>query len=52
MEYTCNDCNKKYYNYQSLWIHNKKYHNNKIYKTAPKTALKNKTALNVALKEY
>jgi predicted GIY-YIG superfamily endonuclease len=28
MEYKCNICNKKYSSYQSLWIHNKKYHKN------------------------
>jgi len=27
MEYKCNDCNKTYSGYQSLWIHNKKFHN-------------------------
>jgi hypothetical protein len=27
MEYKCNICNKLYSSYQSLWIHNKKYHN-------------------------
>jgi uncharacterized Zn-finger protein len=32
MEYRCNKCNKKYSSYQSLWIHNKKYHT--IVKTA------------------
>lgn len=26
MEYKCNVCNKNYSSYQSLWIHNKKYH--------------------------
>jgi hypothetical protein len=26
MEYKCNICKKKYSGYQSLWIHNKKYH--------------------------
>ncbi len=26
MEYICDKCNKKYSSYQSLWIHNKKYH--------------------------
>jgi DNA-directed RNA polymerase subunit RPC12/RpoP len=26
MEYRCDHCNKKYSSYQSLWIHNKKYH--------------------------
>ena len=30
MEYICNICNKNYSSYQSLWIHNKKYHNNKM----------------------
>ena len=29
MEYICKECNKKYSSYQSLWIHNKKFHNNK-----------------------
>ena len=27
MEYKCHKCNKLYSSYQSLWIHNKKYHN-------------------------
>ena len=27
MEYKCNICNKLYSSYQSLWIHNKKFHN-------------------------
>ena len=27
MDYKCNVCNKIYSSYQSLWIHNKKYHN-------------------------
>lgn len=27
MEYKCNICNKIYSSYQSLWIHNKKFHN-------------------------
>ena len=29
MEYTCDKCNKNYSSYQSLWIHNKKYHSKK-----------------------
>jgi hypothetical protein len=29
MEYKCNICIKNYSSYQSLWIHNKKYHDNK-----------------------
>ncbi len=28
MEHICKICNKNYSSYQSLWIHNKKYHNN------------------------
>ena len=28
MEYFCDLCNKFYSSYQSLWIHNKKFHNN------------------------
>jgi hypothetical protein len=31
MEYKCEICIKKYSSYQSLWIHNKKFHNLKIY---------------------
>jgi hypothetical protein len=26
MEYTCKKCDKNYSSYQSLWIHNKKFH--------------------------
>ena len=26
-EYNCKICNKKYKSYQSLWNHNKKFHN-------------------------
>jgi hypothetical protein len=29
MDYKCIKCNKIYSGYQSLWIHNKKFHNNK-----------------------
>ena len=28
MEYRCDKCDKGYSSYQSLWIHNKKFHNN------------------------
>jgi hypothetical protein len=27
MEYKCKNCNKEYKSYQSLWNHNKKFHN-------------------------
>ena len=30
MVYNCDKCKKEYSSYQSLWIHNKKYHINKI----------------------
>ena len=30
MDYNCNTCKKKYSSYQSLWIHNKKFHNNNV----------------------
>ncbi len=30
MEYRCDKCDKKYSSYQSLWIHNKKFHNNDV----------------------
>jgi len=29
IDFNCNLCNKKYSSYQSLWIHNKKFHNTK-----------------------
>ena len=29
IDFKCNLCNKKYSSYQSLWIHNKKFHNTK-----------------------
>ena len=32
MEYKCKICIKVYSSYQSLWIHNKKYHNNDVIK--------------------
>ena len=32
MDHNCNICNKKYSSYQSLWIHNKRFHNNNIKK--------------------
>jgi len=30
MEYKCNICNKLYSSYQSLWIHNKKFHSPEV----------------------
>ncbi len=30
MEYRCSKCNKEYSSYQSLWIHNKKFHNENV----------------------
>ena len=30
IEYKCNICIKKYSSYQSLWIHNKKFHNDNV----------------------
>ena len=32
MEYICKTCNKNYASYQSLWIHNKKYHTTENHK--------------------
>jgi hypothetical protein len=29
-KYKCNNCNKYYSSYQSLWIHNKKFHNTQL----------------------
>ena len=42
MEYRCNICNKKYSSYQSIWIHNKKFHTNIILKSSD-NILKNST---------
>jgi hypothetical protein len=42
MEYNCNICNKKYASYQSLWIHNKKYHNKKNNKTSKNMSISSK----------
>ena len=39
MEHICNNCNKKYSSYQSLWIHNKKYHKPYIVKLTSDSAL-------------
>ena len=36
MEYKCNICNKYYSSYQSLWIHNNKFHLDKVLKTSDK----------------
>jgi hypothetical protein len=35
MEYRCNNCNKIYSSYQSLWIHNKKFHNSETNQQQP-----------------
>ena len=35
MEYRCNNCNKIYSSYQSLWIHNKKFHNSETNQKQP-----------------
>jgi len=29
-EYRCNVCNKDYSTYNTLWVHNKKFHNNNV----------------------
>ena len=44
MEYICKECNKKYSSYQSLWIHNKKYHNN--YSNSNKHLINHKSTSN------
>ena len=36
MEYICKLCKRNYASYQSLWIHNKKYHNDLISNSKPK----------------
>ncbi len=30
-EYYCNDCNKKYKTYKTLWKQNKKFHNKNVH---------------------
>jgi hypothetical protein len=39
-EFKCNVCNKYYSSYQSLWIHNKKYHNTNVTQSVPIVNLK------------
>ncbi len=51
MEYKCNICNKYYASYQSLWIHNKKFHeiknkNNSNVKSCPSIVTSKSTQLN------
>jgi len=38
MEYICNVCKRHYASYQSLWIHNKKYHTCVIINSHPKSS--------------
>ena len=33
MSYSCDQCNKNYKTYQSIWNHNKKFHNNQNIQT-------------------
>jgi DNA-directed RNA polymerase subunit RPC12/RpoP len=46
MEYNCNDCKKTYSSYQSLWIHNKKFHRIQL----PKSSEGSKTSSENILK--
>ena len=39
-DFKCNVCNKYYSSYQSLWIHNKKYHNTNVTQSVPIVNLK------------
>ena len=39
MEYICNVCKRHYASYQSLWIHNKKYHTRVIINSHPKSSI-------------
>jgi prophage antirepressor-like protein len=39
-DFKCNLCNKYYSSYQSLWIHNKKYHNPNVTHSVPNVILK------------
>ena len=39
MEFRCNTCNKQYKSYQSLWNHNKRYHNTEIAKSNPEVTM-------------
>jgi hypothetical protein len=45
MEYHCNICNKLYSSYQSLWIHNKKFHNNNGPKKSEKSEKQSENAI-------
>ena len=46
MEYKCNICNKYYSSYQSLWIHNNKFHLDKVLKTSDKVLKTSDKVLN------
>ena len=41
MDYNCNTCKKKYSSYQSLWIHNKKFHKQIVSKSFQKVSADN-----------
>ena len=47
-DFKCNVCNKYYSSYQSLWIHNKKYHNPNVSVSVPNVI---QTKTNVIQKE-
>jgi len=49
MEYKCKTCNKNYSSYQSLWIHNKKYHNIKPQITTQSTLTPTEKPQNICL---
>jgi len=51
-QYECKICNKSYASYQSLWIHNKKFHTTVILKTSRTSEKTSETSENILKKNY
>ena len=51
-QYECKICNKSYASYQSLWIHNKKFHTIVVLKTSRTSEKTSETSENILKKNY
>ena len=51
-QYECKICNKSYASYQSLWIHNKKFHTTVVLKTSGTSEKTSETSENILKKNY
>ena len=51
-QYECKICNKSYASYQSLWIHNKKFHTTVVLKTSETSEKTSETSENILKKNY